>query len=125
MANPKKNTYLQLQEARKYIAQLITDKEILKGFTIQQCLDIAQIALNTDFGFGAERNAKFADAFHRTFIEYAKMCVEDGADDPEIIYTKEKLDRMMRCACGEQTKPFDERYAIENLYFRDKLKEAN
>lgn len=51
------------------------------------------------------------------------MCVDDAADDPEIVYTKEKMDRALRAACGENIRPFEERYAIENLYFREKLKE--
>lgn len=47
------------------------------------------------------------------------MCVKDGKDDEEIVYTKEKVDRALRIARGD-IKPFDERYAFENLYFRDR-----
>ena len=54
-------------------------------------------------------------------VDCAKMCVEDGSDDPEIVYTKEKVDRALRAACGDGILPFDKRYAPENLYFRDKL----
>ena len=46
------------------------------------------------------------------------MCVEDGADDAQISYTKEKVDRALKAACGEIL-PFEERYDEKNLYFRD------
>ena len=49
------------------------------------------------------------------------MCISDGADDPEIVYTKAKVDQALRAACGDNIRPFDDRYALENLYFRDKL----
>ena len=125
MADPKKNTYLQLQAARREIAQLRAQIEIMKGFTLQQALDMAQIELNREFGFGPKNNARFKAGFKKTFLEYASLCVSDGEDDPEIVYTKEKVDRALRQACGEDTPPFDERYALENLYFRDNLtKEA-
>ena len=116
MANPKKNTYLQLQEAKKYIAQLLIDKATIQGFTFQQCLDIAQIALNEEFGFGAQRNQRFAEIYRKTFVEYAKLCTDDSEDDPHIVYTIAKLDAMLRQACGE-IKPFEERYDPKNYYF--------
>ena len=52
------------------------------------------------------------------------MCVDDGRDDADIVYTKEKMDRMLRAACGDDILPFDERYAPDNLYLRTRdLKE--
>lgn len=114
----KPNTYVQLLNAQKEIRQLQVNVEIMKGFTLQQSLDIALLTLHNDFGFGPDRNAKFEEAFRKTFLEYAQMCVDDGRDDPDIDYTKEKMDRALRAACGERILPFDERYAPENLYLR-------
>lgn len=119
---PKPNTYVQLLNAQKEIAQLRQNIEILKGFTVQQCLDIAIIALHEEFQFGPKYSKRFEDAFLNAFLEYAEMCVSDGADDPEIVYTKEKLDRGLRAACGDNIRSFDERYDLDNLYFRNKLK---
>lgn len=48
------------------------------------------------------------------------MCVSDGEDDPEIEYTKAKVDKALTIARGD-IQPFDERYAMENLYFRSQL----
>lgn len=120
----KPNTYVQLLNAQKEIRQLKVDIEFMKGFTLQQSLDIALLTLHNDFGFGPDRNAKFEEAFRKTFVEFAQMCVDDGRDDADIVYTKEKMDRMLRAACGEDVLPFDERYAPDNLYLRTRdLKE--
>lgn len=110
MAKP--NTYVQLLAARQKIAELEYRLEMMKGFTLQQSLDMAQIALHEKLGFGPDRNAKFAAAFWETFLEYAALCVGDGADDV--------VDRMLREACGDDILPFDERYSVENLYRRDR-----
>lgn len=109
--------------ARKEIAELTASVEIMKGFTLQQALDIAQITLHQEFRFGPKYQARFEKAFKEIFVEYAQLCVSDGSDDPEIVYTKENVDRALRAACGDNIKPFDERYALENLYFRDRLKD--
>ena len=122
---PKPNTYVQLLQAQKAIQQLQHDNHVIKGFTVQQCLDVALLALHNEFHFGPKMTARFESAFLDTFMAYAQMCVDDAADDPEIVYTKEKMDRALRAACGENIRPFEERYAIENLYFREKLKEKS
>lgn len=117
MAKP--NTYLQLVKARKQIAQLQQDIYHYKGFTMQQCLDMAMIALNQEFSFGPVYNKRFEKRFREVFVEFADLCVDDGADDADLVYTKEKLDQLMRTAYGEDLLPFDERYAVERMYFRD------
>ena len=120
----KPNTYVQLLNAQKEIRQLKIDIEFMKGFTLQQSLDIALLTLHNEFGFGPDRNAKFEEAFRKTFVEFAQMCVDDGRDDADIVYTKEKMDRMLRAACGDDILSFDERYAPDNLYLRTRdLKE--
>lgn len=120
----KPNTYVLLQNAKQEIARLRVEVERMKGFTLQQSLDMALITLNNEFGFGPERCAAFESAFRKTFIQYAEMCVKDGSTDEEIWYTKEKVDRALRQACGDGIMSFDERYAPENLYLRTRdLKE--
>lgn len=121
MAKP--NTYLQLRQAQKAIVQLRMDNEYIKGFTVQQCLDVARIALHEEFHFGPKMNARFEASFLEIFTAYAQMCLEDAEDDPEIVYTKAKFDEALSTACGEDTLPFEVRYAPENLYSRSKLEE--
>ena len=115
-----KSAYVQLLKAQKELAILKADIDLMKGFTIQQCQDMAQIALNSEFGFGPDRNARFAKAFRETFLDYAQLCVDDSKDDDEIVYTQEKEDRALRVACGDGILPFQQRYASENLYFRER-----
>lgn len=115
----KPSTYVQLMNARKEIQQLQHDLWCSKGFTIQQCMDIAQIALHNEFGFGPVYQERFLKKFKEAFVEYAELCLDDGKDDAEIVYTKECVDRELRAACGDNILPFDERYAIERMYFRD------
>ena len=95
----------------------------MKGFTIQQCQDMAQVALHQEFGFGPAYQQRFEKAFRQAFFEYADLCVTDGMDDAELVYTKECVDRALRAACGEDMLPFDERYAPERMYFRDSWEE--
>lgn len=114
------NPALQVKLLEKENRELRAWNYQLKGFTLQQALDMAIITLNRSFGFGPERNRKFGNDFMETFKEYARACVADGQDDEEIVYTKSLVDRALIAALGE-IKPFDERYAMENLYFRDGL----
>lgn len=120
----KPNTYVQLLNAQKQIVELCQEVERMKGFTLQQSLDMAIITLHKEFGFGPDRCAKFEQAFRSTFLDYAQRCVDDSRDDQEIVYTQECLDRDLRAACGEDIMPFEERYSPENLYLRTRcLKE--
>lgn len=120
---PKPNTYVQLLQAQKAIVELRRNLDIIKAFTVQQCLDVALIALHNEFHFGPKMNGRFEAAFLDTFMAYAQMCIDDAADDPEIAYTKAKMDRALQAACGDDIRSFEERYDLDNLYFRDKLKE--
>ncbi len=123
MAKP--NTYIQLRQAQQKIVELSASVEMMKGFTLQQSLDIALITLHREFRFGPERCQRFGKLFMETFTELAQMCVDDSADDTDIEYTKAVVDRELAAACGEIL-PFDVRYAEDNLYSRRRdLTEVN
>lgn len=115
----KPNAQVQLIHALARIKQLEMDLDYIKGFTVQQCMDVAMIALNQEFGFGPKYNERFERRFRDVFVETASLCVKDGSEDPELVYTKETMDRALRVARGEDILPFDERYASERMYFRD------
>lgn len=110
---------VQLMHAQRRIKQLEQDIWYAKGFTIQQCIDMAQITLNREFGFGPVYNKRFEQRFREVFVEYASLCVEDGDADEELDYTKYKVDQELRVACGDDIIPFDERFALKRMYFRD------
>lgn len=115
----KPNAQVQLIHALARIKQLEMDLDYIKGFTVQQSMDVAMIALNQEFGFGPKYNERFERRFRDVFVETASLCVKDGSEDPELVYTKETMDRALRVARGEDILPFDERYASEHMYFRD------
>ena len=130
MANPKKNTYLQLQEAYREIERLKQEltlekaqTNVMRGMTVRQCIDAFQLALNNRHHFGEKRNNQIEQDFWEYFSFCVFMCVDDGKDDPNIVYATGKLDRMMQKACGKNLKPFNERYSLENIMLREKLVE--
>lgn len=104
MAKPK-NAFLARQEAR---TRALCDEQRL--FTIQQCCDVLLIAANRAFGFGPVRLHRLLVAYQNVFVEYATMALDDGADDPDIIYTRAKVDEALRRICGEWFRPWEERY---------------
>ena len=81
-----------------------------RTFTIQQCVDMAMIALNDKFGFGAERLNQFETAFYDVFREYALNTLEDAKQDKEITYTKGVMDRKLKQIMGEYFVPWEGRY---------------
>ena len=63
----KPSTYVLLQNAKRELLRLQAEVERMKGFTLQQSLDMALITLNTEFGFGPERCAAFETAFRDVY----------------------------------------------------------
>jgi len=111
----------QINELLRTIAEMEVKLEVIKGFTIQQALDEAQISLHECAGWGPTRNKRFEQVYLRNIRKRAADCLIDGKDDKEITYTKECLDRDLRAARGEDTPPFDVRYDPDNLYFRREM----
>ena len=82
-----------------------------RRFAIQQCADMMMIAAHEEMGFGAERLHRLMLAYRRAFNEYAEMTLADGAADPDIEYTKAKVDEKLRQICGDYFMPWEERYS--------------
>lgn len=77
---------------------------------IRQSLDMACIALNDAFGFGADRLRRFADAYQRTWMDYAHMTVDDASDDKNIVYSVAKFEEKLKSICGRYYVPREQRY---------------
>ena len=101
----KVNAFLARQQARHDM-----DMRYQREFTIQQCCDMMLIALNDAFGFGADRLAKMEQVYYEVFSEYAKMAIADGQDDPDIEYTRAKVDAKLAQIMGEHFRPWEDRY---------------
>lgn len=102
---PRKNAFLAKQQAR---TEALCRTQRL--FTIQQCSDMMLIAAADEFGFGADRLVRLKRKYDEVFAEYAKMAISDGADDPDIVYTREKVDRKLKQILGDAFSPWEERY---------------
>lgn len=79
--------------------------------SLQMCLDAALIVANEQLHLGPGRAAAFSDEFKRTVNKMAAMMVEDGAADPDLVYSRDQIDkRVLQVVGGENFKPWDERY---------------
>lgn len=100
----KKSGFLARMDAQKERENLATLR-----FTRQLITDVSVIALNSAFGFGAERLKKFCDEMGRVYEEYADLW---NADTHDTEYSRAKLDEKLRQICGEYFVPWEERYGI-------------
>lgn len=83
---------------------------------MQMGLDAGMIAANEVFEMGAGRAEKFRTAYINAVNAIANMTVNDGKDDPDIEWTKAKVDERIKKIVGEQNfKPWGERYKIERM----------
>ena len=80
-----------------------------KAVTAQIMCDAAQIALNEEFNFGADRCEKFVNQLIKT---YSEICDIFNADIKDREYAKAKLDERLQEVCKEKFVPFQKRYSI-------------
>lgn len=97
-------TKLQLMQAR-YSKQL--------DMALQQSADAALMAIDDVF----DVNAYSAEKFHTAHIDYmnkiSHMAVVEDKDDPEMVWTKDTVDRRLLQIVGNQNfAPWDERYKV-------------
>lgn len=81
----------------------------VNGMSVQQLMaDAAVIALNREFGFGADRCTRFLEALNVAASDMANLIMEDTAD---AIYSREKIDQLLLSIVGEENfTPWDKRY---------------
>lgn len=87
--------------------------DIQRRFTIQQCIDVAQITLHDHFGWGAKRLKDFEEKFRKEMAEFILMALQDDRDDRGINYTKGKLDQKLRKIFKDEGIFFEDRYPKE------------
>lgn len=79
----------------------------------QMCLDAAFMAAAEVFQMGPGRCETFGQAMVEYVHEIARLMVDDARDDPEMEYTKEKVDRRLRKICGDKFEPWEVRYGAK------------
>lgn len=80
------------------------------GTLQQMCIDSAFLAASDVFRMGPGRCEAFGTAMTGYLREMAQMMLDDAKDDPELAYTREKVDGRLRQICGEKFKPWEARY---------------
>lgn len=118
MANPKvaMKAELEAKYRRKYEEKLIQVKaefasklEIAEAnfqrmlkMGIQHCSDAALMAIDDVFDVNPYSVVKFHLAHIDYVNEIAKLTVEDAKSDPDIVYTKEDIDRRLLQIVGDE-----------------------
>ena len=109
MSNKPKNAYLAQLEQRMQdhsrVSQYVNER---------QSLDALIIAINDEFGFGAERIGRLISKYIDTRIEVADMFMDDRYvnNDKEIAYAKAKLDKRLQSIMGPDYPEHDVRYTV-------------
>ena len=108
MANPK-NAYLaQLEQRMKDRAR------VTQYVNERQSLDALIVAINDEFGFGAERINRLISRYIETRKEIADMFLDDRHknNDKELSYSKGKLDKRLKSIMGQDYPEHDARYKV-------------
>ena len=109
MPNNPKNAYLaqleQKMQDRARVSQYVNER---------QSLDALIIAINDEFGFGAERIGRLISKYIDTRIEVADMFLDDRHknNDKELAYSKGKLDKRLQSIMGADYPEHDVRYTV-------------
>ena len=109
MASNPKNAYLarleQEKQDRARIAQYVNER---------QSLDALIVAINDEFGFGAERINRLIARYIETRKEIADMFMDDRYKnkDKELAYSKAKMDKRLQSIMGPDYPEHDVRYTV-------------
>ena len=109
MSNKPKNAYLaqleQRMQDRARVSQYANER---------QSLDALIVAINEEFGFGAERINRRVSRYIETRKEIADMFLDDRRknNDKELTYSKGKLDKRLQSIMGTDYPEHDVRYTV-------------
>lgn len=100
-------TYVERQQIRR--AQ---EASFHRRFAIQFCMDGAAAGINEHLGLQGQELADCMQTIGKWIMRIAELTVEDAADDKEIVYTKDQVDKKLKeILPPEYFKPWDERMA--------------
>ena len=98
----KKSGYLDRIEQARREAFFTTQR-----FTKQLILDQAAIVLNREFGFGADRLKRFAEAMNAIYSDYSDIW---NGDTKDVEYSKSAMDRALQQIFGRYFEPWEIRF---------------
>ena len=109
MPNKPKNAYLaqleQRMQDRARVSQYVNER---------QSLDALIVAINEEFGFGAERINRLISRYIEKRKEIADMFLDDRHknNDKELSYSKGKMDKRLQSIMGPDYPEHDVRYTV-------------
>lgn len=77
---------------------------------LQQVMDAAFMAANDVFHMGPGRCVEFGNTTLRYMREIAELINSDFDEDPDLVYSREKIDQKLHKICGENFEPWEVRY---------------
>ena len=81
------------------------------AIALQMGLDAGKMAANTVLGMGRGRSPAYENEYRNNMNTMAQMLVEDSKDDPDLVYSREVIDRRIKQIDGpDRFRPWDERY---------------
>ena len=75
--------------------------------------DAAVLAAHETFGMSQGRVVEYVLALCRHIMDWQELIDADKADDPEMVASKERIDRVMRPIYGDWMPDFDVRYGLK------------
>lgn len=100
----------------KFQAKLEAQYRAKLDVALQMGLDAGMIAANEVLSMGSGRAEAYRKAYIDAINEMAKLLAVDGADDPELDYSRDIIDRRIKSIVGdERFVPWDERYGQKKV----------
>ena len=106
---PKPSALLRKLDAEK---QLKHDLALAREVDVvtQMVQDAAFLAASDVFQMGPGRCEAFGAALRDYVNEMARVMHKDRQNDPDYVYTKEKVDQRLKKICGDKFQPWEKRY---------------
>ena len=108
MAKPNQLLVMAQAMAQKMYNESVQDVRL---FDAQFFQDAAMIVLNQEFNFGPKRQEQFCRAFIKIVNWMSDLILKDAKEDTDIIYSKAKIDELLKLALGEYFVDYDTRYS--------------
>lgn len=100
-------------EIAKLEARHKAEIDTVVSVTVQMAKDAADMAANDVFGLGEGRAELWTQTFSDYLTDIMKLIHEDGKDDPDIVYSKAKIDERLSQIHGKHFQPWPVRYEEE------------
>ena len=97
----------------EYKAMLEAQYRRKLDIAVQMGLDAGLMAANAVLKLGPGRSPEYTVEYITAMNEMSRLLVEDSKDDPDLVYSRELIDRRIKGIVGpENFQPWDVRYGV-------------